>query len=183
MQVLEKRLKHGFIRLHQGDITQIQATALVTAANPKLLGGGGVDAAVHRAAGPSLLDACRKIGGCKTGSAQITGAFKLINKGVKHIIHAVGPVYQGGNNNEDDLLRGAYNTSLELADQNECLSVAFPSISTGVYGFPVNRAAPIAVSTALDFFTSQPNSLKMIIFCLFDEYTCQTFIKALDVLV
>lgn len=177
---MEKRFGSGTIELLQGDITKVRADALVTAANSGLRGGGGVDGAIHRAAGPRLLEACRKIGGCPTGSAVATPAFDLERNGVLNVIHAVGPVWHGGSQNEAGLLEGAYHHSLKVAEEQGCASIAFPSISTGVYGFPTDRAAPIALTTCRGHLEADGNRVDRIIFALFDDRTFGTFKKTLE---
>lgn len=167
------------LRLVQGDIAAQSCDALVTAANDGLQGGGGVDGAIHRAAGPRLIEACRAIGGCPTGSAVITPAFDLEANGVRHVIHAVGPMWYGGTEGEPDALRGAYERSLELAEENGCESVAFPSISTGIFGFPVERAAPIAIAAARTFLFERANHLGEARFVLYDAATLTTCARAL----
>lgn len=156
------------IELIKGDITKITCDAVVNAANSSLLGGGGVDGAIHHAGGPEILADCRKIiarqGGCKTGEAVITTAGNLP---AKYVIHTVGPVWKGGNNGEDAQLANCYASSLNLALKNGCKSVAFPNISTGVYGFPKERAARIAVTAAQEFI--QNRSIGKIIFVCFDD--------------
>jgi O-acetyl-ADP-ribose deacetylase (regulator of RNase III) len=168
------------IVLEQGDITQQATDAIVTAANAALAGGGGVDGAVHRAAGPRLIEACREIGGCETGSAVVTPAFDLEAQGVRFIIHAVGPRWRGGDAGEADLLAGAYRASLQVADGSGCASIAFPSISTGVYGFPVEEAARIAVRTTAGFLRQAAVVLVRVVFVLFDEVTYGHFARALE---
>ncbi|HNW92906.1 MAG TPA: macro domain-containing protein [bacterium] len=165
------------IALRQGDIATFAADAIVTAANTGLRGGGGVDGAVHRAAGPQLLAACRLLGGCPTGSAVITPAFALA--GVRQVIHAVGPIWRGGGRHEDELLAGAYRAALDLARDHGCRTVLFPSISTGVYGFPVDRAAPLALHTAIAFVRQQPAAFACITWVLFDAGTCAAYQQAL----
>jgi O-acetyl-ADP-ribose deacetylase (regulator of RNase III) len=172
----------GEILLAQGDITNQAVDAVVTAANAALAGGGGVDGAVHRAAGPELLQACRAIGGCATGSAAITPAFGLARNGVRHVIHAVGPIWRGGAAGEDALLRGAHDAALKLADGAGCTSIAFPAISTGVYGFPVLRAAPLALAAARDFLQRAPRAVRRILFVLFDAASYGSFEHALDLI-
>ena len=148
------------------DITTLDVDAIVNAANRKLLGGGGVDGAIHRAAGPGLRAECAKLDGCDTGSAKITGGHQLK---ARHIVHAVGPVWNGGGQNEDTLLAGCYRTALDLAAQARLSSIAFPSISTGVYGFPADRAARIAVGTVSSEVSAAPRGLAQVIFCCFSE--------------
>lgn len=177
---MERTVGKGVIRLLQGDITKLAAEAIVTAANSGLRGGGGVDGAVHRAAGPRLIEACRAIGGCPTGSAVITPAFDLETNGVKKVIHAVGPRWQGGTHGEERLLQGAYRTSLQLADEHGCASIALPSISTGVYGYPTARAAPLALDTCRQFLSADPKSLDTVIFALFDDQTLHIFEQAFN---
>lgn len=140
-------LDDGFVELVLGDITRQQVDAIVNAANSSLLGGGGVDGAIHRVAGPELLEACRKIGGCPPGEARITPGFRLP---ARYVIHTVGPIWRGGEHGEDGILASCYRNSLALAGKHNLRSIAFPSISTGAYGFPVGRAARIAVGVLRD---------------------------------
>lgn len=157
------------IRITKGDITKIAVDAIVNAANTSLLGGGGVDGAIHRAGGKEILDDCRRIvakqGGCKVGEAVITSAGKLP---AKFVIHTVGPVWNGGNKNEEDKLKNCYKNSLQLAVNNDCKTIAFPSISTGIYHFPKDKAAVIAIETIADFLSENDSIEKVILVC-FDE--------------
>ena len=149
-----------------GDITkQTDVEAIVNAANNSLLGGGGVDGAIHRAAGRELLAECRTLNGCETGEAKITSAYKLP---CKYIIHTVGPIYRGGNSGEPQLLENAYKNSMKVALQNKIRTIAFPSISTGIYSYPLELAAEIAVKTVNDFYMEHPNEFNCIRFVLFD---------------
>jgi len=151
------------MRVIEEDITTLALDAIVNAANESLLGGGGVDGAIHHAAGPQLLAECRTLGGCLTGAAKITAGYDLA---AKHVIHTVGPIWQGGSGGEDVLLASCYRSSLKLALENDITSIAFPAISTGVYRFPVTRACSIAVRTVADFIRNQPR-ISLVIFCCF----------------
>lgn len=165
------------LELVQGDIARQQTDAVVTAANKQLMGGGGVDGVIHRAAGPQLLQAIRAIGGTPTGTAVITPAFGLERQGVRFVIHAVGPVWRGGQSGEAEKLAGAYRSGLELAVQHGCASIAFPSISTGVYGYPVEKAAPTALKTILDFLEKHPGLTVRLV--LYDAGSLSVFERAL----
>ena len=157
----------------QGDITHQAVDAIVNAANTSLLGGGGVDGAIHRAAGPQLLKECRTLGGCPTGEAKITGGYNLP---AKHVIHTVGPIWHGGKEGEDELLASCYRNTFRLARLHKLTSVAFPSISTGVYGFPVERASRIALGEIANELKSNP-LLSVLVVC-FDQHTFQTYLSA-----
>jgi O-acetyl-ADP-ribose deacetylase (regulator of RNase III) len=158
-----------------GDITRLEVDAVVNAANSSLLGGGGVDGAIHRAAGPDLLHACRLLHGCGTGSAKATQGFRLK---ARWIFHAVGPVWRGGNHGEDELLAGCYRTCLDLARERGVRSIAFPAISTGIYGFPKERAAEIAVRTVRDGV--EASGVERVVFCCFDEGTAGIYEGLMD---
>lgn len=152
------------IRIVQGDITQLDVDAIVNAANESLLGGGGVDGAIHRAAGPGLLEECRKLGGCATGQAKMTGGYRLK---AKHVIHTVGPVYDGGGYGEAELLASCYRESLRLAHDANLQTIAFPCISTGIYGYPKPEACQIAVKTVSDWLAGK-DLPREVTFCCFD---------------
>jgi O-acetyl-ADP-ribose deacetylase len=157
------------------DITTLAVDAIVNAANSRLLGGGGVDGAIHRAAGPQLRAECEQLGGCATGAAKITRGYRLPSK---HVIHAVGPVWNGGGQREDELLASCYRTALDLAAAHALASVAFPAISTGIYRFPPDRAARIAVGTAASELAAAPRGITRVVFCCFAQDTADHHIAA-----
>jgi O-acetyl-ADP-ribose deacetylase (regulator of RNase III) len=163
------------MRVHNGDITALDVDAIVNAANAQLTPGGGVCGAIHRAAGPELAEACARIGGCPTGGARITDGFRLK---ARHVIHAVGPVWQGGTEGEADELASAYLSSLDLAKRHGLTSIAFPAISTGVYGFPLKEATEIAVATVLEWLTRE-DALEEVVFCVFGDSAEAAYKEAL----
>lgn len=164
------------IEVVQGDITQLAVDAIVNAANTSLLGGGGVDGAIHRAAGPQLLAECRKLNGCATGKAKLTGAYKLP---AKFVIHTVGPVWRGGETGEAALLASCYRECLEIASSNKLMTVAFPAISCGVYGYPKEQAAAITIGTIKDFLANQDLPEKVILVA-FSEQQAKLYQSLLD---
>ena len=170
------KLDHGRIKIFEGDIVKMEVDAIVNAANNSLLGGGGVDGAIHRAAGPKLFEECKNLNGCPTGEAKITSGYHLP---AKYIIHTVGPVWKGGNKGEDEFLASCYRNSLELARQYGIKTIAFPAISTGAYGFPSDRAAGIAVFQVKEFL--QKNELPETVFLVcYNIESCKNIQKALE---
>jgi O-acetyl-ADP-ribose deacetylase (regulator of RNase III) len=162
----------GRVEVIEGDITRLEVDAIVNAANKSLLGGGGVDGAIHRAAGPKLLQETRTLGGAQTGEAKITAAYNLP---AKHVIHTVGPVWHGGKNNEDGLLADCYRNSLRVAVESGCKTVAFPAISTGVYSFPLERATDIALAE-IKAFLEQDGAIDKVTCCCFGKRDFDTYI-------
>ena len=169
-------MKSTSFEIFNGDITSLTVDAIVNAANSSLLGGGGVDGAIHRAAGPGLLDECKTLGGCPTGDAKITSGYNLP---AKFIIHTVGPVWQGGERNEDDLLASCYRNCLRIAENMRIQSLAFPNISTGIYGFPKKRAASIALRE-VKHFLKEKRKIAKIIFAIYDKENLSIYHELLD---
>jgi len=170
MTALTAEIGQTILETIVADITTLDVDAVVNAANRSLLGGGGVDGAIHRAAGPELLAECRMLGGCDTGSAKITRGYRLK---ARHVIHAVGPVWSGGDKDEEALLAGCYRTALDLATANALASLAYPAISTGVYRFPADQAARIAVGTVAAEIAARPRGLTRVIFCCFSPESAE----------
>jgi len=166
------------VQVVRADITRLEVDAIVNAANSSLLGGGGVDGAIHRAAGPELLAECRTLGGCKTGQAKITGGYRLP---ARYVIHTVGPVWRGGHDHEDELLAGCHRACLALARQHDVTSIAFPAISCGIYGFPIPRAAEIAMRTLAEVLPDYP-ALRSVTFAAFGADVEEAFAGALHAL-
>ena len=173
--LLTVEVGRAHIELVIGDITTLDIDAIVNAANRTLLGGGGVDGAIHRAAGPELLAECETLGGCDTGDAKVTLGYRLK---ARHVIHAVGPVWSGGGRNEDLLLGSCYRRSLELAAARKLGSIAFPAISTGVYGFPADRAARIAAGTLASELSARPLGISRVVLCCFSAPSAQCHVEA-----
>jgi len=183
-KVTEVKINQTKLSLIQRDITKQATDAIVNAANPSLMGGGGVDGAIHRAGGPAILEECKQIvsrqGRLPTGKAVITTGGNLK---VKHVIHTVGPIWHGGDNGEPELLASAYRESLKVAVENNLGSISFPSISTGVYGYPVAEAAQVAISTVASFLKEHGASLKEVVFVLFDRATFEAYSSVLSEMV
>ncbi len=175
MTALTRRIGGVQLDVIVADITTLGVDAIVNAANMSLLGGGGVDGAIHRAAGPDLVAECRMLRGCKTGDAKITKGYRLK---AAHVIHTVGPVWNAGTLDEDDLLASCYRRSMELCGKHELTSVAFPAISTGIFRFPADRAADIAVRATIDGLSAAP-SIAQVVFCCFSEPSAQLHTEAL----
>ena len=174
---MERAIEGVKLELVQGDITRQQVQAIVNAANRWLRGGGGVDGAIHRAGGPQIMMECRKIGGCPTGGAVLTTGGDLP---AGHVIHAVGPIYRDGASGEEELLASAYRSSLQVAAQNDIRTVAFPSISTGAYGYPIREAARVALRAVIDFIRANPDKLDLVRLVLFSRQDYEAYAVALE---
>ena len=172
---MEKEINNSILELIQGDITAQETDAIVNAANSSLLGGGGVDGAIHRAGGPAILDECRKLGGCPAGEAKITSAGNMKSS---YVIHTVGPVWHGGGQSEPELLKSCYLRSMQEAERFKLSSISFPSISTGVYRFPVKQASEIAIKTVTDYLNGS-TCIKRVVFVLFSEENLNVFKETL----
>jgi len=175
LNAIENVSHNHLIHAIKADITTLKADAIVNAANSSLLGGGGVDGAIHRAAGPELLRECRTLGGCRTGEAKITKGYRLP---ASFVIHTVGPVWHGGTRGEAELLASCYRNSLKLAAENHCRTIAFPSISTGIYGYPVEQGAVIATATVREALADEP-CIEELLFCCFSEHDLEVYNKLL----
>ncbi|WP_213738613.1 O-acetyl-ADP-ribose deacetylase [Bradyrhizobium sp. dw_411] len=175
MSLSTRQIGPARLEVTVADITTLSVDAIVNAANNSLLGGGGVDGAIHRAAGPELLAECRTLHGCATGDAKITRGYRLP---ARHVVHAVGPVWNGGNQHEDEALASCYRRAVELCQIHHLVSVAFPAISTGVYRFPADRAARIAVTTTVEALATAP-SLRLVIFCCFSSDSARLHAQSL----
>lgn len=173
---MERKIRGSVLRLKRGDITREKVDAVVNAANTSLLGGGGVDGAIHSAGGPQILSECKKLRGCRPGNAKITGGGRLP---ARYVIHTVGPIWRGGGKGEDSTLESAYCRSLEVAQENGVKSVSFPSISTGAYGFPIDRAARIALGAIIKFLEAEPG-IEQVNMVLFSESDLESYGRALE---
>ena len=173
--LLTAEIGQTLLDIRVADITTLDVTAIVNAANRSLLGGGGVDGAIHRAAGPQLLEECRTLGGCTTGRAKITRGYRLK---AKHVIHAVGPVWNGGGSDEEALLASCYRSALDLAVASRLTLIAYPAISTGIYGFPADLAARVAVGTVASEIAAHPRGMKRVIFCCFSPESAEHHMNA-----
>tara|TARA_B100000315_G_scaffold168498_1_gene157008 strand:+ start:9484 stop:10017 length:534 start_codon:yes stop_codon:yes gene_type:complete len=172
---MQIKINSSLLQLVEGDITKQNTEAIANAANSSLAGGGGVDGAIHRAGGPTIMDECRKIGGCPTGKARLTTGGDLM---AKYVFHAVGPIYRGGIHGEPELLKNAYLSCLKLASENSIKNIAFPSISTGVYGYPIEDAAKIALTTVIDYLKSH-QEINLVRFVLFGSDAYSKYEKVL----
>jgi O-acetyl-ADP-ribose deacetylase (regulator of RNase III) len=173
--LLTAEIGDTLLDIRVADITTLEVDAIVNAANRSLLGGGGVDGAIHRAAGPQLLEECRTLGGCTTGGAKITRGYRLK---ARHVIHAVGPVWHGGGSDEESLLASCYRSALDLAVASRLTSIAYPAISTGIYGFPADLAARIAVGTVAAELAASPRGITHVIFCCFSAESAEHHMNA-----